>query len=176
MFENVQKISIIGGPGTGKTTLSNNIGKELNYPIYHIDGIHHLENWVKRDSEERDRIILEKVNEPKWVIDGTYRSTLEQRVKNSDLIIFLDYSSFDRLKGILSRYFKNRGIEKPEIPGCKEQMNLTFMKFTLEWNRTKGKFVKDVLKNNKDKEIIVFKNRRNLNKWYQTQFGKKIEF
>ena len=63
MFENVKKISIIGGPGTGKTTLSNNIGKELNYPIYHIDGIHHLENWKKRDSEERDRIILEKVND-----------------------------------------------------------------------------------------------------------------
>lgn len=41
----MKRICIIGGSGTGKTTLSNNLSKELNLPVYHIDGIHHLENW-----------------------------------------------------------------------------------------------------------------------------------
>ena len=38
----MNRVCIIGGSGTGKTTLANNLGKDLNLPIYHIDGIHHL--------------------------------------------------------------------------------------------------------------------------------------
>ena len=41
----MERICIIGGSGTGKTTLANNLGKELDLPIYHIDGINYSENW-----------------------------------------------------------------------------------------------------------------------------------
>ena len=174
-FENINRISIIGGPGTGKTTLADNIGKELKLPVYHLDGIHHLENWQVRDKKERDKIILDKIEESKWVIDGTYRDTLEARVEKSDVIIFLNYSSIARVKGIISRYLKNKGKEKAEIPGCKEQMSLEFIKFAIIWNKTKGSTIKEVLEKNKDKEIIEFKTRKRLNKWYKDKFNKKIE-
>ena len=173
MFENVSRISIIGGPGTGKSTLANNLEKQLELPVFHIDGVNYFPNWVQRDKDERDKIILEKINEPRWIIEGTYRSTLEPRVERSEIIIFLDYSTIARLKGVLSRYFKNKKEEKPEIPGCKEQMNLTFIKFTIKW-RKKKKYIKEVLSKNQDKEIIVFKNRARLNRWYKKEFGNKL--
>lgn len=175
MIKNVNKISIIGGPGTGKSTLANNLGKELKLPVYHLDGIHHLEDWKIRDKEERDKIILDIVNQSKWVIDGTYKTTLEERLQKSDMIIFLSYSTIARLKGIFSRYFKIKGKERPEIPGCKEKMEWKFIKFTMNWNKTKRNTIDEVLERNKDKKIIVFKNRRKLNKWYQEEFDKKIE-
>ena len=56
-MENVNKISIIGGSGAGKTTLSDNLSRVLKIPVYHIDGIHHLRNWKKRDKLERNKII-----------------------------------------------------------------------------------------------------------------------
>ena len=138
MIENVKKISIIGGPGTGKSTLSKNLGKVLDLPVYHLDAIDHLENWKTRDSKERDEIILQKVNEAEWVMDGTYKGTLEKRVEKSDMIIFLNYSKLARLKGIFSRYFKLRGKERPEIPGCKEKLEKNFVKFTINWDKEKG--------------------------------------
>ena len=174
-MKKIFKIAIIGGPGTGKRTLANNLGKELNLPIYHLDGIHHLANWVPRDKEERDRIILEKTHESKWVIDGTYKATLEERVKKADLIIFLNYSTFARLKGILSRHFKVKGKERPEIPGCKEKMDIEFIKQTATWNKTKGKIVKSIIEKYQDKNILIFKARRKLNRWYEKEFNKKIE-
>ena len=174
MIENVKKISIIGGPGTGKSTLSKNLGKVLDLPVYHLDAIDHLENWKTRDSKERDEIILQKVNEAEWVMDGTYKGTLEKRVEKSDMIIFLNYSKLARLKGIFSRYFKLRGKERPEIPGCKEKLEKNFVKFTINWDKEKGKKVKEILKRYPDRNVIVFKNRKILNNWYEKEFGKKI--
>ena len=175
MIENVKKISIIGGPGTGKSTLSKNLGKVSDLPVYHLDAIDHLENWKTRDSKERDEIILQKVNEAEWVMDGTYKGTLEKRVEKSDMIIFLNYSKLARLKGIFSRYFKLRGKERPEIPGCKEKLEKNFVKFTINWDKEKGKKVKEILKRYPDRNVIVFKNRKILNNWYEKEFGKKIE-
>ena len=174
-FDNINRISIIGGPGTGKSTLANNLGKELNLPVCHIDSIHHLENWKVRDKEERDAIILDKIRELKWIMDGTYKHTLEKRIERSDIVIFLNYSRLARVRGILSRYIKNKGKEKPEIPGCREQMNLEFIKHAFNWEKERLNLIKDVLEKNKDKEIIIFKTRRKLNKWYKKQFNKKIE-
>lgn len=175
MIQNVKRISIIGGCGTGKTTLANSLGEELSFPVYHIDGMHHLENWEIRDKEERDRMILEKVSEDKWVIDGTYSSTLKQRGERSDLIIFLDYSSVAQMKGVLGRYIKNHGKEKLEIPGCKERMTLEFFIYTLNWRKNKRKKIIENINYIDKNKILIFKNRRELNNWYKKEFNRNIK-
>ena len=174
MIKKSKKISIIGGSGTGKTTLAENLSKELKLPVYHLDGIHHLENWKIRDKDERDKIILEKVAEQEWIIDGTYRSTLKQRLQNSDFIIYLDYSSIAQVKGALGRFIKNRGKEKREIPGCKEKMSLDFLLWVWNWRKDKREVVIESLKKVETEKVIIFKNRRQLNKWYKKEFNKKI--
>lgn len=171
----MERICIIGGSGTGKTTLAKNLGKELNIPVYHIDGIHHLKNWEIRDKEERDKIILEKTLEDKWVIDGTYRSTLNQRFERADCIIYLDYSTFAQLKGVLIRYIKNNGKEKEEIPGCKEKISFEFLKFVINWRKNKRNEIIEKLSKVDSEKILIFKNRKQLNKWYKDVFNKKIK-
>ncbi len=171
-INNVNKISIIGGPGTGKSTLARSLGKDLEIPFYHIDGIHHLENWAERNKEERDNIITDLIEKEKWIIDGTYKSTLKKRIDKSDIVIFLNYSKIARLKGILGRYLKNKDKEKPDIPGCREKMSFTFMKFAYNWDTDKGNVIKEHIDNTK---FLIFKNRKSLNKWYEEKFNKKID-
>ena len=132
-IKNLNKICIIGGSGTGKTTLSNNLSKELGIPVLHIDGVHHLPNWEVRDKNERDKIILDKVKEDKWIIDGTYKSTLAERVQNADKVIFLDYSMPARMKSVVGRCIKNRGKEVADIPGCVESLNMFLVKLVLKF-------------------------------------------
>ena len=174
-MKNNKRISIIGGPGTGKSTLANNLERETNLPVYHLDGIHYLENWVPIGRDKRDKIILEKVKEARWIMDGTYTSTLNERIEASDLVIFLNYSTTARIKGIISRYLKNKGQEKLDIPGCKEKMNWEFIKCTIKWSKTKKKTINEILVEHEDKNILVFNRRKKLNKWYEKEFNKKIE-
>lgn len=175
IIKNINRISIVGGPGTGKTTLAKNLGKILNLPVYHLDAIRHLKNWKLRDKEERNKIILDITKNSKWIMDGTYCSTLETRIINSDIVIFLNYSKLARLKGIFTRYLKNINKEIPEIPGCIERINMEFLKTTLIWNENKGITVNNILQKYSNKTILVFKNRTELNTWYEKEFKKKIE-
>ncbi len=174
-MKDINKISIVGGSGTGKTTLSNNLGKKLNLPIYHMDAFHYAENWKVRNKKERDKKILSKLEEDKWIIDGTYSSTLKERVEESDFVIFLDYSTATRIKGVVERYLKNPGNEKEEIPGCKERISIELLKSVLRWKRHKRHQIIEILKVVEKHKIVVFHNRKQLNEWYYNKFHEKIK-
>ena len=84
-FKNVSRISIIGGSGSGKSTLANILSKKLDIPAVHLDAINYKDNWVEIDKTERDKIIEEKANEDKWIIDGNYWITQNLQ----EIIIYL---------------------------------------------------------------------------------------
>ena len=161
-FKNVSRISIIGGSGSGKSTLANILSKKLDIPAVHLDAINYKNNWVEIDKTERDKIIEEKANEDKWIIDGNYNKTW---LENADLIIWLDYSTFAQVKGVLKRYIQNHNKEKEELPGCKERFNLKFYKYVLTYNKKKRPDVVKMLEKIPKNKIITFKNQKDLNKW-----------
>ena len=171
----MKRISIIGGSGSGKTTLANNLADELKLPVYHIDGINYSTNWEACDKDERDSILLKIIKEKEWVIDGTYTSTLNERLSKSDCIIFLDYSTIALLKGVLGRYIKLHGKERKEIAGCQERISMEFLLWVMKWKKSKEKIILEAIKNQNKKEIYIFKSRRQLNKWYKNKFNKDID-
>ena len=175
MKNTINRICIIGGSGSGKTTLTDILGKMLELPIYHMDGINYFKNWKQRDKAERDEIILEIIEEKKWVMDGTYNSTLHIRFEKSDLIIFLDYSTFALLKGVLGRFFKYNGRERQEIPGCNERISPKFILWVIKWRKNKRKKILEEIKNVDSEKVLIFKSRKQLNKWFVKEFNAKIE-
>lgn len=159
------RISIVGGSGSGKSTLCNILSKEFNLPAIHLDGINYKPNWEEIDKTQRDKIISEKAKEEKWIIEGNYSKTLKERFDRADLIIWLDYSTFVQLKGIFKRYFKTRNNERPEIPGCKEHLDLEFIKYVATYNKKKRHIIVDHLKDIPKEKVIIFKKQKDLNKW-----------
>lgn len=54
MSKFINKVVIVGGSGTGKSTLAKNLGKQLNLPVYHLDGIKRRNRkYTKKESRKR---------------------------------------------------------------------------------------------------------------------------
>lgn len=159
------KISIVGGSGSGKSTLCDILSKTLNLPAIHLDAINYNANWVEIDKDQRDKIILAKSCNDKWIIDGNYSQTLRERLKKSDLIIWLDYSTFAQLKGIFKRFLKTHNIERPEIPGCKERLTFTFVKYVATYNKKKRYIIENAIKDIPENKVLIFKTQKSLNNW-----------
>ena len=159
------RISIVGGSGSGKSTLANILSNELDIPAIHLDGLNFEANWTEIDKNERDRIIVFKSDEQKWIIGGNYNKTLKERFNKADLIIWLDYSTLSQLKGIFKRFIKFHNSERPEIPGCKERLNFSFMKYVLTYNKKKRHIIIDCLQDIPKEKILIFKKQKDLNTW-----------
>lgn len=173
-FSEIKRLAIIGGPGTGKTTLANRLKEICNLPVIHLDGINYKPNWEMRDTKQRDEIIMREIEKEKWIIDGTYKSTLKQRLERAELVIWLDYSDFAIRKGVLHRYIRNRNKEKEEIPGCKERLDKNFLRYVFRYHKETRNHIKTIVEEIEKIKILKFKKRKELKVWLEKIESKKV--
>ena len=154
----INKISIIGGPGSGKSTLAENLGKSLNIPIIHIDKLYENSNWRYKNRKEANNKVLDIISKnEKYIIDGTYTETLKDRLEKSDLMIYLDFSSIDLLKGIIKRRIGNRNVSKNQL-GWNERLSSEFIKYVINFNSKKRKQIYSIIKRNR--KCVILRNRK----------------
>lgn len=55
-------------------------------------------------------------------------------------------------------------------------MDFTFLKFILSWNNKKKKYIVELLEKYQEKPILIFKSRRELDKWFEEEFENEIHY
>lgn len=164
-MKEIKRIAIIGAPGSGKTTLTIRIKDIFDLPAVFLDTYYQYPNWVMRDPAERNNLILEASRKEEWIMDGTFIDTLEERVKVADLIIFMDFKTKVQLGGVLKRFFTNIGKEKFDMPGCKERINFSFLKYVITYNRQRRKYIVAILDKYDQDKILHFTSRKEVDEW-----------
>jgi adenylate kinase family enzyme len=134
------KIAIIGYSGSGKSTLAKRLAQELGIEPLYLDRVHFLPNWAEREPEAAREIVREEMAKVDWVIDGNYRYLLrEERLRDSDEIIWLNYPRLICLMRALKRYRDFRGkTRESATDGCSERMNWEFLWWILHKGRTRA--------------------------------------
>lgn len=99
-------------------------------------------------------------------MEGIYKSTLQERAKIADLIIFLEYPTYSLMFRVIKRYLSNFGKEKKELEGCKERLTWNFIKYTLHFNSKKKSIYEiiDRVENIENKLIILKRGRISWNR------------
>ena len=112
---------------------------------------------------------IKEISKDKWIIEGNYNSSLSERMKRADLLIWLDYNRFAAFKGVVTRVLKGYGKVRPEMPaGCPERFDWEFMKYIWHFPKTQNIKNEEVVapyRGNLD--ILQFQNRRELNTYLQ---------
>lgn len=160
-----KRVLIIGCSGSGKSTLSRELHRVTKLPIVHLDALYWLPNWTKKPKEIFVSELTEQLEEPEWIIDGNFDSTLELRLKYADLVLFFDFPREKCMEGVLKRYLKNRGQTRVDMGiGCVEKIDLEFLRYIWSYNETSRPRIVEQLAQLKI-DSIVFNNRKQVNNW-----------
>ncbi|MBE6974564.1 MAG: DNA topology modulation protein [Ruminococcaceae bacterium] len=157
----MERIVIIGCGGAGKSTLARQLGEKLDLPVVHLDSIFWLPGWVEMEKEEFDRRLQEELAKDRWIMDGNFNRTMPQRIARCDTVIYLDFSRWACLMGVLKRIITTYGTVRPDMgAGCPERIDLEFLKWVWNFNKSKRQGYYKMLNEAEGKETIVLKNRR----------------
>ena len=92
------RIAIIGYSGAGKSTLARALGERYACPVLHLDALHFLPGWKERGDGDALSLLLPRLQEKSWVIDGNYGSLAYwERMELADQIIFFNFNRFQCL-------------------------------------------------------------------------------
>ena len=157
----MERIIIIGCGGAGKSTLARKLGEALDIPVVHLDKLFWKPNWVEKSNEEFDALLAQELAKDRWIMDGNFNRTMPERIKRCDTIIYLDFSRFACLMGVLKRIITTYGKVRPDMgEGCPERIDLDFLKWVWNFNKNKRESYYKLLNEAENVETIVLKNRR----------------
>ena len=162
----MKRIVIIGCGGAGKSTLARQLGEKLDLPVVHLDKLFWKPGWEQVSKEKFDELHRQALAEDKWIMDGNFNRTMEERVARCDAIIYLDFNRFACLLGAFKRILTTYGTVRPDMgEGCPERFDWEFLKWVWNYNKDKRERNYKLLNEAEHAETIVLKNRRAVKKF-----------
>lgn len=152
----MEKIIVIGCPGSGKSTFARALHGITGIPLFHLDMLYWNadKTTVEKDIfHERLASVLQK---NQWIIDGNYSSTMALRLEVCDTVIFLDYPLELCLAGIRER----QGKPRSDMPWLDTEEDEEFIDFIKNYNTQSRPQVIELLSQYPNKRIHIFTNRR----------------
>ena len=135
----MQRMLVLGSPGTGKSTLSRKLSHILQLPVYHLDQLFFEADWVINKAKFNHQLQA-VLKQDQWIIDGNYAASLPDRLSRADAVIYLDYPAPVALLGVIKRYFQYRHTTRPDMAsGCTEQLQPSFLWYVFTFKFKKRK-------------------------------------
>ncbi|MCX6819671.1 MAG: AAA family ATPase [Candidatus Adlerbacteria bacterium] len=157
----MNKIVLIGCPGAGKTTLARKLGAKLNIPVHHLDKYFWKENWTPTPQAEFRKIQDELMKEDRWIVDGNFTKSIDNRVTKADTVVFFDFPKTTLVWRYLKRFVQDFNKVRPDMGGDnKASFNPTIIwnhiTFVLKFPRNE---VYTTLKEHaQDKNVVILRN------------------
>ena len=151
----MNKIIVIGCPGSGKTTFSEKLRNKTGLPLFYLDAIWHKPDRTHISREEYDARLAEILELESWIIDGNYSRTMEQRIISCDTVVLFDLSTEDCLYGAISRL----GKERYDMPWIDKELDPGLEREIKEFPFKNLPSIYALLEKYSNKNIIIFKSR-----------------
>lgn len=152
----MNKVIVIGCPGSGKTTFAEKLSKKTGLPLYYLDAIWHKPDRTHISRENFDQRLREIFAADEWIIDGNYSRTIEMRLAACDTVFLFDLPTEVCLQGAISRLGKGRY----DVPWIDKELDPKLKSEIERFSENVLPGIYDLLgKYKSGREIIVFRSR-----------------
>lgn len=116
MSRGVERILVIGSPGSGKTVFARALAQRTGLPLEHLDDHYWWEGWRRTPEPQWRAVVADLAAAPRWIIDGNYAPTLEQRLARADAIVLFDLHPLTCLRGLAARTLRIARGHPEQLP------------------------------------------------------------
>ncbi|MBW4077047.1 MAG: hypothetical protein HIU84_00755 [Acidobacteria bacterium] len=124
----MQRIAIVGSPGSGKTRLARAMSERTGIALISLDHKYWKPGWRETPDEQWRAIHTELTLRDRWIMDGTYVDTIDDRLDMADTVISLQYRRARCMLRVLRRIVAHYGKDV-QAPGCPEKMSIEFLRY-----------------------------------------------
>lgn len=86
----MRRVSLVGVPGSGKTTVGRQLAESMGVPFIELDSIFHQPGWGELPRDEFRQRVSEAVTAEAWVVDGNYAAVRDLVWQRADTVVWLD--------------------------------------------------------------------------------------
>lgn len=147
-----RKIIVVGPPGAGKSYISGKLAEKMGVKPNYLDVAFWKENWTPTEDGEFLEMQRCMMSEDRWIIDGTYVTTMSERINKCDTIILLDVPVEECLKNEANR----RGKPRADLPGyLKETYDPEFIQYIKDYPDVQMKLIKAYISVHPEKHLVT---------------------
>jgi adenylate kinase family enzyme len=127
----MQRISIIGTCGAGKTTLAQALSARLGIPRVELDALYHGPGWTETPRDLFRERVSQAVSGPEWVVDGNYSAVRDLVWARADTVVWLDYPFPVTFSRVTRRTLRRLLTQEELWNGNRESLRLHFSRDSL---------------------------------------------
>lgn len=160
----MQKVIVIGCPGSGKSTFARRLRDASHLPLYYLDMLWHKPDRTHAAREEFDAQLGAILAEDRFIIDGNYLRTLEARLAACDTVFFLDLPVEVCLAGAASRI----GQKREDMPWTETSFDEEFRQWILDFPHDQLPEIRRLLaKHAAGRNIVVFRTHEEIERYFK---------
>jgi len=99
----MQRISVIGTSGSGKTTVAKRAAETLGVPHIELDELNWGPDWEEAPVEVLREWVKNAIQGSGWVVDGNYSKVRDIVWRRADTVLWLDYPFYRTFLRLLWR-------------------------------------------------------------------------
>ena len=121
----MNRVSVIGTSGSGKTTFAAALAKALGVPHVELDALSWGPGWTQLPTEELRSRVARIVAGDGWVVEGNYSAVRSVVWERADTVVWLDYALPLILWRLARRTIRRIVTHEPCCNGNYETLRLT---------------------------------------------------
>lgn len=164
----MNKVLVIGCPGSGKSTFSRQLSKMTGLPVVYLDSLFWNADKTHVTKEEFTVRVSQAMESGQWIIDGNYGRSLPMRLEKCDTVFFLDYPLQICLEGVNARL----GTVRPDLPWIETEPDPEFMEYIHEFHQEQLPELRKLPGRYPGKTFIAFHSREEASAYLDCLSGK----